>query len=427
MTKRQAQPSRGPTRKQLARSRKEQEQLRWIYIGLGTVAALIIIALAFGLYQSFVVAPNVPVATVNGTDITTGDYQDRVKFERYLLEEQYLQFQQQQATALSQADSEELAEFLGTQYQQLINQVLQQRSFVDRQTVNTMIDDRLVETEAASRGITVSDEEVTEFINQFVAGRLGGLTIQAASATSTARAEASATAELWTPTPTLTPSPTLTFTEEITPTPTPADTPTPAPTPTLNVIGPEALNTEYANWLTILDENVGIGEAEYRQIMRMLLLRDKLRQVLADEVPESAEQARARHILVETEEEANEVIERLDAGEEFSDLAAELSLDPGSAADGGDLGFVPRGRFVESFDEAVFTLPVGEIGEPVQSQFGWHIIEVLEREVRELSAANYQQAQQLALSEWLGDARIEATIEDFWTEDMAPEDPFLGQ
>jgi peptidyl-prolyl cis-trans isomerase SurA len=82
---------------------------------------------------------------------------------------------------------------------------------------------------------------------------------------------------------------------------------------------------------------------------------------------------------------------------------------------------------VEAFDEVVFSLPVGEISEPVQTQFGWHIIEVLEREERDLSAGDYRQAQQLALSNWLEEARIEATIEDYWTADKAPADPFLGQ
>lgn len=426
MSKREARSGRAPTRKQIARSRREQEQLRLIYIGLGVVAALIILVLAFGLYQTFVAEPGTPVAIVNGQDITTGDYQDRVRYERFLLEEQYQQVLLQQ-TQLAQSGDEQLAELLVPQYQQLANQILQQRSIVDRETVNTMIDDRLVEAEAAARGITVSEDEVTEYINRFLAGRLGGLTAQSASATSTARAEASATAALWTPTPTFTPSPTITFTGAITPTPTPADTPTPAPTPTLNVIGNDSLGTEYTNWLNTLAENTDTDEATYRQIMRTVVLRDKLREALAEEIPTAAEQAHARHILVETEEEAQAVIERLEAGEEFAELAAELSTDPGSAADGGDLGFVPRGRFVDSVDEAVFTLPIGEVSEPIQSQFGWHLVEVLEREVRDLSPQDYLQIQRLALSEWLSDARVEADIQDLWTVDRAPQDPFLTQ
>jgi parvulin-like peptidyl-prolyl isomerase len=426
MSKRNAQPT-SPTRKQVARSRREREQLRLIYIGLGTVAALILIVLAYGLYQTFVVEPNVPVATVNGIAITTGAYQDRVKYERFLLDEQIQQVQAQQQAALAQTEDQQLVNFLASQYQQLANQLLQQRSIVDRQTVNTMIDDKLVETEAAKRGLTVSDDEITEYINRFVAGRLGGLTAQAASATSTARVEASATAAQWTPTPTFTPSPTITATGAISPTPTLANTPTPAPTPTLNVIGPEALSTEYTNWLNIVRENTGLSEATYRQIIRTVVLRDKLREALAEEVPTSAEQAHARHILVETEAEAQAVIERLKAGEDFADLAAELSIDPGSAAEGGDLGFVPRGAFVEPVNGAVFSLPIGEISEPLQSQFGWHVVEVLEQEVRELSPLDYQRVQRLALSDWLDEARIEANIQDFWTVDKAPPDNLLAR
>ena len=422
MPKQKAQSSRSPTRKQIAHSRREQEQLRLVYIGLGVVVGLVVLVLAFGLIQTYVIEPNTPVAIVNGTEITTRDYQNRVKYERFILDMQLEQIQQQLSVLSQQTgDNTELASLLSQQYQQMANQVLQQRSVVDRQTVDTMIDDQLVKTEAAARGITVSEEEVTEEINRFLAGRLGGLTAASASETATARADASATAALWTPTPTFTPSPTITVTEAITqPTPTPANTSTPAPTPTLNVIGGEKLSTEYTTWLQTLADQVGINEATYRQIVRTFVLRDKLQQVLATEVPKVAEQAHARHILVETEEEAQEVVKRLEAGEDFGELAAELSIDPGSATKGGDLGFVPRGRFVEPIDEAVFTLPVGEISEPIQTQFGWHIIEVLERGEHELSPVDYQQSQRLALSTWLEEARPKADIQDLWTADKAP-------
>jgi parvulin-like peptidyl-prolyl isomerase len=251
------------------------------------------------------------------------------------------------------------------------------------------------------------------------------LTAASATETATARAEASATAALWTPTPTLTPSPTITASEEITPT-APVETPVPQPTPTLNVIGQDTLQTEYQNWLDTLSEEVGINEDQYRQIVRTFVLREKLGESQAEEVPREAEQARARHILVETEEEAQEVVDRLEAGEEFADLAVELSTDTGSAAEGGDLGFVPRGRFITPVDEAVFTLPIGEISEPIESQFGWHVIEVLERDVRELSPVDYQQSQRLALRNWLDEARLEAEIQDLWTPDKAPEDQLFA-
>ncbi|MBN1992528.1 MAG: peptidyl-prolyl cis-trans isomerase [Anaerolineae bacterium] len=161
--------------------------------------------------------------------------------------------------------------------------------------------------------------------------------------------------------------------------------------------------------------------------MEMMIFREKLQEAIGSEVPKLAEQAHARHILVETEEEAQAVINRLQAGEDFADLAGELSQDPGSAMSGGDLGFVPRGRFVSPIDEAIFTLPIGEISEPIETQFGWHVLEVLARETRELSPADYRLSQQLAYSEWLSELRANATIEDFWTTDKAPADPVLEQ
>jgi peptidyl-prolyl cis-trans isomerase C len=218
----------------------------------------------------------------------------------------------------------------------------------------------------------------------------------------------------------------LTTTEEITPTATPADTPVPAPTPTLNVVGGTELENQRTTWLEILADQVGIDEAQYREITRSVLLRQKLQEAVSEETPLTAEQTRARHILVETEEEANAVMARLQTGEDFADLAVELSQDPGSGAEGGDLGFVPRGRFVPEFDEIVFTAPVGEVNDPVQTQFGWHIIEVLEREERELSPSDYFYSQQQAWQDWLNETRLSANIEDFWSPEKVPDESGFG-
>jgi parvulin-like peptidyl-prolyl isomerase len=427
MAKQESSP-RAPTRRQIALSKKEREQLRLLYMALGFVGILIIIVLAFGLIQSYIIEPNSPVATVNGQEITTGQYQNRVLYERFVLDNQLQQLAQQfQSLPASQGEDDQFTQLIRNQLQQQANQLSQQRNSIDRQTLEVMIFDHLIETEAARRGITVSDGEVTEAINRFLAGREGGLTTQSAAETSTARAEASATAALWTPTPTFTPSPTLTATQTITqPTATPANTPTPAPTPTFTIISQDTLATQYTDWLNTLTQQADTDEAEYRSYIRAAILRDKLGDALGEEVPTIAEQAHARHILVETEEDANKVIERLEAGEDFAKLAEELSTDPGSAPNGGDLGFVPSGRFVASVDEAVFNLPIGEISQPIESEFGWHIIEVLEREERELSAIDYAQSQRLALSNWLSEAREAATVEDFWSPEKAPPDPLLN-
>ena len=88
-------------------------------------------------------------------------------------------------------------------------------------------------------------------------------------------------------------------------------------------------------------------------------------------------EVKARHILVKTKEEAEAIIKRLDAGESFEDIAKEVSTDPGSGTNGGDLGWFGPGQMVPEFEQAAFALEVGAYSkEPVQSQFGFHIIKV---------------------------------------------------
>lgn len=87
----------------------------------------------------------------------------------------------------------------------------------------------------------------------------------------------------------------------------------------------------------------------------------------------------ARHILVETEDEAKDILARLDKGESFEDLAKDLSVGP-SGKSGGDLGFFTKERMVAPFAEAAFALEPGQVSpEPVKTEFGWHVIKVEER------------------------------------------------
>jgi len=134
------------------------------------------------------------------------------------------------------------------------------------------------------------------------------------------------------------------------------------------------------------------------------------------------EQVRARHILVETEEQAKELKERLEAGEDFAALAKEHSIDRGSAARGGDLGWFGRGVMVEPFEKAAFSLKPGEVSDPVQTDFGYHLILVEERrEAREAvldeetrSAIEDQlRAEKLSqrIPEWLNELRSNADVE----------------
>lgn len=93
---------------------------------------------------------------------------------------------------------------------------------------------------------------------------------------------------------------------------------------------------------------------------------------------ESEERARARHILVATEEEAKDIAARLAKGEDFEALAKEKSLD-GSKEYGGDLGYFTAEEMVPAFSKAAFALKVGEVSKPVKTEFGWHVIKLEDR------------------------------------------------
>ena len=94
------------------------------------------------------------------------------------------------------------------------------------------------------------------------------------------------------------------------------------------------------------------------------------------------QEVRARHILVESEDDAKKAAARVKGGEDFAKVAGELSKDPGSKTDGGDLGFFTKDRMVEPFAEAAFKLEPGQISDPVKSQFGWHVIKVEEKRTK---------------------------------------------
>ena len=118
-------------------------------------------------------------------------------------------------------------------------------------------------------------------------------------------------------------------------------------------------------------------------------------ELVADFTPEP--EVRARHILVETEEQANSIRAEIEGGREFADAAGEYGTD-GTASNGGDLGFFSTGMMVPEFEEAAFALEEGELSQPVQSQFGWHLIQLEERRVSEappLEQVRQQVAQQV--------------------------------
>ncbi len=121
------------------------------------------------------------------------------------------------------------------------------------------------------------------------------------------------------------------------------------------------------------DKNVtgGVGEADAKKVFEENIAKVK-----------PAQEIKARHILVETEDEAKDIKAELDGGADFAQLATEKSKD--TNAEGGNLGFFTRGQMLKPFEDAAFALDVGQISDPVKTSFGWHVIEVQEKRDQKL-------------------------------------------
>jgi len=136
------------------------------------------------------------------------------------------------------------------------------------------------------------------------------------------------------------------------------------------------------------------------------------------------DQIRVRHILVDSEPKARLVLVRLERGEKFEDLAAQMSSDPGSKDAGGDLGFVSRGSLVPEFEKVAFALKPGQRSGIVKTQYGFHIIQVLEAKPGKAAALTPDVRAQIrnkllgaerekAFGEWLKKVKAQATIKQF--------------
>lgn len=122
--------------------------------------------------------------------------------------------------------------------------------------------------------------------------------------------------------------------------------------------------------------------------------------VTANLKPEE-EEVWARHILVADQATADAIEAQLKNGADFGQLAIQKSTDTGSAPNGGDLGWFGKGVMDPTFETVAFSLQVGQISQPIQTQYGFHIIQVLGHELRPLDASSFQTYQQDYFNTWL--------------------------
>lgn len=136
-----------------------------------------------------------------------------------------------------------------------------------------------------------------------------------------------------------------------------------------------------------LAQNGVQDENAFKDTLRLQLIQDKALSSYI-EIPESElkkkydemkPELKASHILIKDEKTAKDVLQKVKAGEDFAKLAEEYSEDPGSAANGGDLGYFSTGVMTKPFEDAAYSLKVGEISDLVQSEFGYHIIKLTDK------------------------------------------------
>jgi parvulin-like peptidyl-prolyl isomerase len=205
--------------------------------------------------------------------------------------------------------------------------------------------------------------------------------------------------------------------------PSPTATGTSTPLPTATPYNQQGFEAAYKNSTDQL-KALGLTDAQIHQLYETNILRQKLFDVITAAVPHMQDQVWARHILVTDEATANTARQRLVNGESFAAVAAAMSTDTGTKDKGGDLGWFAKGVMVPEFEAAAFSLKVGEISQPVKSQFGYHIIQVLAHTETPLDASGYAQAQQTAFNDWLKNARTEYKVVTYnnW-QNIVPTDP----
>ena len=414
--------SRNVTRKQQSRVEKETRQRKILLIGTITIAVLVVVILGYGLLDTLVLQARRPVASVDGENISLQTFQSRVRYTRYQLIQNTMQLVQYQQIFGSDPST---SGYFTSQIQQNLLTLNSPQTMGD-QVIQNLVNEVVIRKEAEKLGITVTDEEVEiamqEAFGFFAAGTPTPQATAIPFATAT-YAPLQLTLVPPTATPTEFPTPTVDLTPTETPLPTAtvdpaatlAPTTTPFPTPTPYTL--EGYQASFDEYVTSLDNEAQFTSKDFVEIFRASLLYEKVLEAVTQDLASEDDVVWARHILVATAEEAALIKERLNAGDDFAVLAAEFSTDESNKFSGGDLGWFEKGQMVAEFENATFGLTeIGQISDPIQTSFGYHIIQLLGKEKRPVSEGRIQTLKQEQFDQWLETVKagIEIELFDNW-------------
>lgn len=433
-----------PLNRKVIRSVQEKNRNRVVLIGFIITALLIVGFVGYGVLYDLVLKDRIPVAVVNGVSIDNKYFEDRVRMERNSYVQQFnLIYAQVQLLA----EDPTTAEYYQSQLVQ-VQQILDNTESFAKGVLDKIVDEEILAQKAAEMGLSITDAEVEEALQGLIFGFYPAGTPTPAPTFPPVSTPTPSQAQLsllnYTATPasidpdsivegvdgqqaatpvveeTTDAEPTATLESEAV---TPTTKPTQEITPTATLYTEEMFQEEYQGYISELT-GINVEEASLRKYLRSFLLFQKVREQIVNEITREQEQVWARHILVKTMPEALIVKNRLDEGEDWATIAADISLDTSNKDRGGDLGWFARGRMVEPFETAAFALEPGKISDPVETQFGVHLIQVIGKETLPLSDSEFESLQEIRYQEWFQEIKgaAEIKINDVWQE-LAPKEP----
>ncbi|MFU8825922.1 MAG: peptidylprolyl isomerase [Brevefilum sp.] len=444
------------TNKHIARQQREERQTRIILIVAIAIGAIILGLVLYGVIDQTIIRPRTSIARVGDQNITVREFESNVQYARMQVLNQSFQYYTLHI---------QFGEFGGNfiqNAQQLAMELMQPVTF-GRAVLDDMIENLIIFEEAERRDITLSESEIDEAVQAAFGFFPDGTPTPTVTATILATPTYSETQLGLVSTPTMVPDESdavdepvdeeeTTLIDEEAETPdedvvaeievelaqtepelagTPEATPTITLTPTPYTTALFGQNIkEFNNQFSIYNFDIN----NLREVFRAQLLRERLIEVFEFDIPTTKNEVWARHILVETLEQAEEVLSRLDQGENFFDLAALYSIDQSNKFNGGDLGWFDEATMIPAFSEVAFTLEEGEISEPVETGFGFHIIQLIGKRESQVLPSQVLQLRQQAFNDWIAEQRTtreDIEVFDNWDQyvPVTPEVPqqFLAE
>lgn len=318
------------------------------------------------------------IANVNGTPISGQEFVQRARYKRYVLVSQYARLKDLYAVVSQQNDPT-----TGETIQQQMTDIaamLKNPQKVGEQTVEDLVQETIIRQEAERRGIKIDAAEVQNQINHY-----------------------------------------FNYYPEGIPTPEPGSTPGSGLTP----IQKDVFDRKYQTMLQEVAANTGLTEADIRRTFETQLMTTQLANALFPELTEGDEQVHASHILVADLETAQKVLRLLSSGEAWETLAETYTQDPAFSENKGDMGWFGRGEMLSALEEAAFNTPVGQVSSPVQSDYGWHLVKVLEKEIKPFTTERLATVRNQKMGAWLTQQQASGVeIVDGWQQ-MIPYMPSI--